>query len=167
MYYAQTKTDEIKLNNFRAVITKYHVKLLEGIIIKKPNAIYPRLICSKLRGIKAGDQLVKNLCDGLINNADPSILFDIINNEIGINLEYNIPFSSNKLSFINLQQNIPNYILRDDDYYIDKLICNNYTSQKKLQLIQSVIKKSNLNFDEINNICHFLMRQGKPFRQQN
>ena len=154
MYYAQTKTDEIKLNNFRAVITKYHVKLLEGIIIKKPNAIYPRLICSKLRGIKAGDQLVKNLCDGLINNADPSILFDIINNE----------FDIDKNPFL---KNIPNYILRDDDYYIDKLICNNYTSQKKLQLIQSVIKKSNLNFDEINNICHFLMRQGKPFRQQN
>jgi len=160
-YYPQTESDEEKLNNFRSVVNKYKMKELDGLIVKKRNATYPRLKCSKLRGAKAGEQLVKNLCDGLIDNADGSIIHDIMDADLGCNIEHNIPFSHKKLSFINLDDKLPDYILHGDDYYIAKLL--KHKDEKKIGIIKQIISTANLSLDEINTICHYLMRQGPKF----
>jgi hypothetical protein len=161
MYYPQTESDEEKLHNFRSVVAKYQMKQLDGLIIKPANGKYPRLACSNLRGKRANEQLVKNLCDGLINCAHPSIIYDIMEADIGLNTEYNIPFSNKPLSFMCLERGLPNYCLQGDEYHISKLL--NHRDEERILQLKKIIKLSKLSFEEINTICHFLMRQGAPF----
>ena len=76
-FYPQSPQDEIILDNFRDVVSKYRTLCLDGLIVKPANGIYPRLSISHLRGARAGEELVNFLCRCLIHHAPLSILDDI------------------------------------------------------------------------------------------
>ena len=78
MYYPQSLEDENLLKQLQTIQNKFRMKLTDGLIIIKHNSQYPRLSCTNKRGVEAGRELVANLCNGLINNAPISILYDII-----------------------------------------------------------------------------------------
>jgi len=122
MYYPQSQQDENLLNELKVVQFKYQQKLLDGLIIYKINSFYPRLSCSKRRGVEAGRELVSNLCNGLINGAPVSILSDIRNAKLNDNNKFNIMCSDRPISILHLDTKIPDYILHGQAYYIEKLL---------------------------------------------
>lgn len=123
MFYPQTQQDENLLNELLVVQNKYQQKLLDGHIIYRHNSTYPRLSCSKKRGVEAGREVVSNLCDGLIDGAPISILHDIIDAKLGDNNKYNLIGSDRPISILHLAPKIPAYILSGQAYYIEKLLC--------------------------------------------
>jgi len=159
MFYAQTESDHQKLSEFSSICTKYNQKKKEGLIILQKNARYPRLSTSKLRGIKGCEQLINSLCEGLLYEPPFEIIYDIMHQDLGYNQEYDIVYSNKELSFINLSNTIPEYVLQGDEYYIAKLI----NSKNKVENIKRFIKLAKFELNEINNICHYLVRQGPAF----
>lgn len=151
MYYAQTSYDQERLNNFESVVNKYFSMVKDDLIIKKPNSLYPRIATSNYRGVKAGVQLVKQLCLNLINNPPISIIFDIINSSLTYDKTHQVVVSNKPLSFIFLVNQIPQYLLQNDSYYISKLIENN----KPLDIIKKIMDTCDLTITELNSITKY------------
>ncbi len=136
MFYPQTKLDNTILGNFKDIRNKYLFKLDQGIYIKKKNSIYPRLSTSTKRGKRSADEIIKDLCEGLITDPPFSIIYDIMK-DIKISYEDGNYYSDSLLSFINLSkikpksnlQNILDLIKESDLtdsqlYEINKIVCS-------------------------------------------
>ena len=108
-FYPQSPEDEILFDNFRDVVSKYRTLCLDGLIIKPANGVYPRLSITHLRGSRAGEELVNFLCRCLIHHAPLSILEDIENAEFCFNPKYQILGSTQLVSFMVLQDKIPDF----------------------------------------------------------
>lgn len=143
MFYPQTKSDNDKLENFKAIRDKYKTKLQEGHIIKKANSIYPRLDETKKRGKRSAEEVVEHLCIGLIDNPHFSIIYDIIKDNIEINYDENSKcfYSTQLLSFINLSPNTPLF-----------------NQNTKLSDILKQIKDAKFNAQQLTDISKFVMR---------
>ncbi len=140
MFYPQTLTDNKFLENFKDIREKYNYKLAQGVYIKKPNAIYPRLKDSKKRGHRSAEEVINDLCTGLIPDPPFTIIYDIMkSNEIRYDHIDDIYYSNQLLSFINLSTNKP--ILRP---------------KNKLSNIMKQIKEANFNGQELTEISKYV-----------
>lgn len=148
MYYPQSLEDENLLKQLQTIQNKFRMKLTDGLIIIKHNSQYPRLSCTNKRGVEAGRELVANLCNGLINNAPISILYDIIQATLTDNNYWNLLCSNIPLTILHLDTNIPTYILHDQDYHINMLL--NYGDH--YDTILKLIKSATLTEEEIKRI---------------
>tara|TARA_R100000278_G_C5416112_1_gene144879 strand:+ start:265 stop:651 length:387 start_codon:yes stop_codon:yes gene_type:complete len=108
-FYPQSPEDEILLDNFRDVVAKYRTLCLDGMIVKPKNGTYPRLSITHKRGARAGEELVNFLCRMLINDPPLSIIHDIEDAEFCFNPKYELLGSTKPLTFMVLQDEIPNY----------------------------------------------------------
>ncbi len=140
MYYPQTKTDNKILANFKDIRNKYLFKLNQGIYIKKNNSIYPRISTSNNRGKRSADEIIKDLCLGLIYNPPFEIIFDIMKDvTISCDDANGIYYSDDLLSFINLE---PKKILLNPTNKLDDILYQ--------------IKQSKFNGDELTQISKFV-----------
>ncbi len=140
MFFPQTKTDNTFLGNFKDIREKYRYKISQNVYIKKPNALYPRLAGSKKRGKRSADEVIQDLCNGLIPNAPFTIIYDIMKEiEIRYDHEDDIYYSDQLLSFINLSTNKP--ILKP---------------KNKLSHVKKIIKDSNFNGMELTEISKYV-----------
>jgi len=109
MYYAQTPSDQILLENFKDVVNKYNSLVVDGLIIFPKNALYPRLSISHARGKRAALQLINTLCKNLIVDPPPTILHDIRKAEFDYDDMYDILTSKRYVSFMTLHHKVPKY----------------------------------------------------------
>ena len=109
MYYAQTPSDQILLENFKDVVNKYNSLVVDGLIIFPKNALYPRLSISHARGKRAALQLINTLCKNLIPDPPPTILHDIRKAEFDYDDTYDILTSKRYVSFMTLHHKVPKY----------------------------------------------------------
>ena len=158
MFYAQSKKDNELLHRFNDIINKYNFKLREGLIVKKANATYPRLVNTQLRGKRSATEVLKSLTQGIIDNAPFSMIYDIMKTQKLYNQDGYIG-SPNLLSFINLSPEKPQW--DDEAIIIRKLIKNNHNN--KIGLIKRIMSKCDFNLEEINEVNNFLMRLGPAF----
>ena len=103
-------------HRFNDIINKYNFKLREGLIVKKANATYPRLVNTQLRGKRSATEVLKSLTQGIIDNAPFSMIYDIMKTQKLYNhrrLYRQAPTSY--LSFINLSPEKPQW---DDEAII-------------------------------------------------
>ncbi len=139
-YYPQTKIDNIYLNNFKDIQQKYKFKIQEGLYIKKKNSKYPRLSISNKRGKRGAEEVINDLCRGLISDPPFSIIYDIMNDiKINYDYEHRISYSDHTLSFINLSTQ-------------EKLL----NPKNNLQNIFNIIKQSNFNEFELSEISKYV-----------
>lgn len=143
MFYPQTKSDNDKLENFKAIREKYKTKLEQGHIVKKSNSIYPRLLDSKKRGKRSAEEVVDHLCIGLLEKPHFSIIYDIIKDNINIHYDEEAKcfFSNQLLSFINLSPNTPLF-----------------NQNSKLSAILKQIREAKFNAQQLTDISKFVMR---------
>jgi len=142
MFYPQTKSDSVILMNFKAIKDKYRVKLESGHIIKKPNGIYPRLLDSKNRGKRSAEEVIKSLCQGLINDPPFSIIYDIMKDmEIKYDDDYDVYKCDQLLSFINLSNETPAF-----------------NKSTRLDFVKKYISESNFNPYQLSDISKYVCR---------
>ena len=140
MFYPQNENDNKLLENFKDIVEKYKYKINQGVYIKKANALYPRLSSSQKRGKRSAEEVIKDLCDGLIPNIHFCIIYDIMSDiEIKYDTEYNIFYSNRLVSFINLINKIPIF-----------------NTKSKILKIKKEIKNANFNGEQLNELCKFI-----------
>ena len=159
MFYAQTEEDNKVLENFNDVITKYNIKLGAGLIVKKPNSIYPRLSNSDKRGKRGAQEVINNLCDGLLKDPPFSIIFDIMKIK-GMTRVNGYLCCPQMLCFLNLSCESPKF--SSHIFKMKNLIKKNHNN--KIGLICKMIELCEFKLEEINEVNKFLMRCGPAFK---
>lgn len=140
MFYPQTLKDNKMLENFKDIREKYIWKISQDVYVKKANAIYPRLKESKKRGQRSAEEVINDLCTGLIPDPPFTIIYDIMKNiEIKYDHTNEIYYTDQLLSFINLSTNVP--ILRP---------------KNKLTNILKQIKDANFNGHQLTEISKYV-----------
>jgi hypothetical protein len=158
MYYAQSKKDNELLQQFNDVINKYNFKLREGLIVKKANATYPRLVNTQLRGKRSAVEVLKSLTQGIIDDAPFSMIYDIMKTQ-KLYCDNGYIASPHVLTFVNLSLEKPQW--DDEAIMIKKLLQKNHNN--KIGLIKRILEKCNFTLEDINEVNNYLMRLGPAF----
>lgn len=159
MYYAQCKADNELLLKFNDIINKYNYKLREGLIVKKANATYPRLVNTQLRGKRSAQEVLNTLTQGILSDVPFSMIYDIMKTQ-KLFISDSYVACPHPLSFVNLSLTKPDW---DDENFLIKKLVEKY-KDNKLSLIHKILDKCDFKLEEINEVNNYLMRLGPAFK---